>query len=330
MEERPNRTDVARCVLHRHGMVHARGVVRTLRSAYVACDAARGARAAERVWACACSACSCLRRKRLLRLPRRTKVARMQSPPSGGSASRAARRRQIVRRRRAALAIGLAVVVLAVTAAYAMPTPQPAAIPQKCSAIALGSPTAENPSRVVVAELEGAQLFLPLPTDAITAVAFRPADDPNAVAFSPVGDRVDETKASKTQHAVQYYFMDGGGEERGPSTSALDVGGVPGSCVYAPVDGQVVAVKTYRLLGAHKDCELRIQLAADPSLLLLLSHIEDPVVHVGDRVMAGTTALGRLRGFPKEMQQDLSRYTNDAGDHVQLIALRVAPNLATF
>ena len=45
-------------------------------------------------------------------------------------------------------------------------------------------------------------------------------------------------------------------------------------------------------------------------------------------VQRGTTALGAVRGFPAALDQALSQYTSDTGDHVQLVVLRVTPELA--
>ena len=97
----------------------------------------------------------------------------------------------------------------------------------------------------------------------------------------------------------------------------------------SPADGQVAAVKTYSLLGRHADVEIDIRLAADPTLLLVITHVIGPKVHVGDQVAAGTV-LGRLRGFPADVEQSIRRFTNDAGDHVQLVVIRTAPDLAGF
>ena len=38
---------------------------------------------------------------------------------------------------------------------------------------------------------------------------------------------------------------------------------------------------------------------------------------------AGQTALGTVRGFPPQLHQDLRQFTNDNGDHVQLVAEQV-------
>jgi hypothetical protein len=66
----------------------------------------------------------------------------------------------------------------------------------------------------------------------------------------------------------------------------------------------------------------------DPSLLVIITHLGKPQVEIGDAVHAGDSALGVVRGFPVALDQALSRYTSDAGDHLQLVALRVTPDIA--
>ena len=86
---------------------------------------------------------------------------------------------------------------------------------------------------------------------------------------------------------------------RRPSTAGLDVGAVPGSTVVSPVDGKVVAIKTYSILGRYADIEIDIQLAGDPSLLLLVTHIVNPRSQVGDAGRgAARPRSGVVRGFP--------------------------------
>ena len=92
----------------------------------------------------------------------------------------------------------------------------------------------------------------------------------------------------------------------------------------------VQAVANSRFDANVADYEVDIQLSEDPSLLLVVTHLRKPRAKIGDDVRAGQTVLGRLRGFPKVVQQDLRQYTADAGDHLQLVVLRITPNLAGF
>jgi hypothetical protein len=235
-----------------------------------------------------------------------------------------------MRRRAVAVASGLLIVVLAVIAAYAVSSERPATVPVQTAAVEFGTPAPADPQRIVVAQLEGVDLLLPVRPDVTTAIAFHPVDSANAVAFSPIGDIAAGGATQKSGGQLRYYLMDGGGNDRWSSTSGLDVGGVPGAAVYSPVDGQVVAVRRYQLLGRHLDVEIDIAVTADPTMRLVMTHIADASVHVGDQVAAGVTLIGRIRAFPADVEQAISQFTNDAGDHVQLVALRVTPNLAGF
>jgi hypothetical protein len=231
------------------------------------------------------------------------------------------------------------VVLVAIVAAYSIPSQQPGQIPERKSGVTFGSAAEAMSNRVVVARLEGEDLLLPVRRQSSTAIAFHPVDDTNSVGLAPIGDRVSGgSLGSKLADVfagggnVRYYLMEGQGAERSSSTAGLDVGSVPGEAVFSPVDGRVTAVKSYKLLGRYEDVEVDIQLAADPSLLLKITHLRlgSPRVHMGDEVAAGATRIGEVRGFPTNVDQGISQFTNDAGDHVQIMAVRVAPDLAGF
>jgi len=244
------------------------------------------------------------------------------------------RRGQIRRRRAVALIVLVSLVAFGVWAAYAIPAETPAHVPASSALVSVG----ESPSSsedVVVARLEGVDVLLPVPREASTAIAYHAVDHTGTMAFSPAGENLSGGSIGQRLAAifakgggVQYYLM---GEEPGDgssSTAGLDVGAVPGSIVVSPVSGKVVAVKKYSILGRYPDVEVQVQLADDPSLLLIITHLAEPRVQMGDTVTAGHSAIGVLRGFPATLDQALSRYTSDAGDHVQLVALRVTPDLA--
>jgi len=251
--------------------------------------------------------------------------------PTPGPRRQAARRRAQVRRRRAlALAALVALAALSVWAAFAVSRPVSTRVPVAAAApTVLASPAGED--LVPVAEADGVDLLLPVSREVSTAVAFRPSDVAEAVSLTPVGrraaggdlgERLGDVLAGGGE--VAYALLDGAGEG---SCDVLEVGAVPGSPVVSPVDGRVVSLQRYRLLGRYPDVELRIQCADDPSLLVVVSHLRRPQVAVGDPVAAGRTSLAELRGFPASLQQSLGRLTSDAGDHVQIMVLRVEAGL---
>ncbi len=257
-----------------------------------------------------------------------------RSPASQRRRAKVRRRDQIRRRRAVALAVLVTLIVLAVWAAYAVPGQTPARVPQSAAMPAVdGSPAGAG--EAVVAQVEGLDFVLPVARDVTTAVGYHPVDNAGTVPFAPVGDRLSGGSLGQKLAdifagggTIQYYLMGAAGGERSSSTAGLDVGAVPGSTVVSPVDGKVTAIKTYSVLGRYRDVEMHIQLAPDPSLLLVLTHLVRPQVQIGDVVARGDTVLGSVRGFPATLDQALSRYTSDSGDHLQMMVLRVTPELA--
>lgn len=258
------------------------------------------------------------------------------SPAKGRRRAKALRRRQTKRRRAVALAVLVTLTALAVWAAYAIPGATPARVPATAALPTFGqSPSAAQD--VVLARVEDVELLLPVAREVTTAIGYHSVDHADTVALSPAGDLISGGGLGERLGdifagggGVQYYVMDGTGTELSAATAGLDVGAVPGSAVVSPADGKVVAVKSYRLLGRYADTEIDIQLAADPSLLLVITHLTRVRVQIGDQVTRGETVLGAVRGFSSGLDQALSAYTSDAGDHLQLTVLRVQPELAEF
>jgi hypothetical protein len=243
------------------------------------------------------------------------------------------RRRQVRRRRIVTIAVVVPLVIGAVWAAYAWPSPKPGRVPGPTVVSSFGQASSVD-RRVVVARLGGIDLLLPVKLEATTAVGFHPVDNANSVAFTPVGQRSDASSVAGSladifsNGGLRYVLMGGDGNDASNGAGGLDVGAVPGAFVYSPADGKVVAVSDYKLLGRYDDTEIQIQLAGDPSLLLVITHIVRPQVKIGDEVTAGESALGEVRGFPQAFDQQLRRYTADNGDHVQLVAVRVPTQLS--
>ena len=255
------------------------------------------------------------------------------SPANQRRRGKARRRTEIRRRRVVALVVFVTLISVAVWVAYAIPGQTPARVPASAAQPTFGSEV-ESDADVVVARVEGVDVLLPVAQQVPTAVAFHPVDGSDAVPFTPVGDRISGGGLGQKLAdifagggGIQYYLMGGEGVEQSSSTGGLDVGAVPGSPVLCPVDGKVTAIKRYSILGRYQDTEIDVRLAGDPSLLLVITHIAEPRVQIGDVVHRGTTTLGTVRGFSDSLDQSLSQYTSDNGDHVQLMVLRVKTEL---
>jgi len=159
------------------------------------------------------------------------------------------------------------------------------------------------PQRVVLARAGQVAVVLPVARRQVTAVLFHAVAEPGAINMTP---------SSAVPHAVA---ADDGGE---PGTSGVDVGAPAGTTVYSPVDGVVTAVVPHRIAGRPEGLEIIIT----PSE----SHIEpgpDGIVpQVGTSVGAGRTVIGRVRDLSRVATFDIARYTNDAGNNVQVDLLR--------
>lgn len=88
---------------------------------------------------------------------------------------------------------------------------------------------------------------------------------------------------------------------RGRGTSnmtAADCAVKPNSIILAPVTGTVMMVKNYRLYGVYKDVQLEILPdATSPKIRVVVLHVQDPRVKVGDRVEGGVTPIATVRHF---------------------------------
>jgi len=257
----------------------------------------------------------------------------MQHGSGNGRIATRSRRGRVRRRRLAAVVVVATLVIVAVWIAYAWPSQAPALVPTPGTATPL-APSGGDPQRIVVAYLQGIAVLLPVPLSDATAVAFQPVDDRHAIAFAPVGRLGDPSGPGGALAAIfasgglRYYTMKGDSSASSAPTAGLDVGAVPGSTVYAPVDGQVTAVTDYLLLGRYPDTEVDLQLAGDPSVILQITHLAGAQVTIGDTVTAGQTVLGAVRGFPAQLDQPLRQFTTDDGDHVEMVAEPVPTQLS--
>ena len=108
----------------------------------------------------------------------------------------------------------------------------------------------------------------------------------------------------------------------GPTMSAIDCGGPVGATVYAPVSGKVVLVKQYELYELYDDVQIHIQPEGRPDLDVVLIHLENPTVNIGDTVEAGVTPIAHIRDVYEYIgdSMQLKQYTaeGDNGNHTHI------------
>jgi hypothetical protein len=172
------------------------------------------------------------------------------------------------------------------------------------------------------------RLQMPIAQARRTAIGYHAAPD-GALALSPLGHQGNEGVLQRVFHKV---FGGGGGAPTwyrlsGGPTSALDVGALPGTDVYAPVDGTVIGITPYVVAGHRYGSRIDIQPQSAPSLIVSLTQLRaDASLAVGANVVSGATRLGVVVDLSRVERQALARYTNDAGNHVS-VELRPAVSL---
>ena len=252
---------------------------------------------------------------------------------SAAARNRRAHHQAVRRRRRVAGLVVLAIVALVtllLTAfGSAKPSSRAALSPAPVNRLLPSGP----PSPQVIA-LEGAlRIQLPVAQSRLTAVGYHASGD-GAVALQPLGSQANPGTLTRLARrvfgsggrGVRWYQLSGG---EGPGTAALDVGALPGTDIYAPVDGTVVGLTPYIINGQRFGSELDIQPTGAPSFVVSITHVKpDPSLTVGSSVASGTSKLGVLLDFSRVEEQALARYTQDAGNHVE-IEVRPTAALAT-
>jgi len=192
---------------------------------------------------------------------------------------------------------------------------------QRISVADIGAPTQTQPYPPQIVAVRGpVRLQMPISQGRATAIGYHSADD-GAMTLAPIGQQGNAGVVQRVFHAV---FGGGGGHPLwyqldGGSTSALDIGATPGTDVFSPVDGTIVGVSPYIVAGHRFGSRIDIQPQSAPSLVVTLTQLRsDPAITVGSNVVSGRTKIGAVVNLAPYERQALSRFTNDAGNHVSV------------
>ena len=139
-------------------------------------------------------------------------------------------------------------------------------------------------------------LELRLPSDDPVVVGFHEASQSAALPMLPIGTIRDNANTTRfvappdRADGAEYLVMSSRG--RAPAaTSAVDVMLRDDDPVLSPVDGTVTDVRAYHLYGRYPDHRIEITPLGRPDLRIVLIHVRDVAVAVGDTVEAGRTPL---------------------------------------
>lgn len=172
-------------------------------------------------------------------------------------------------------------------------------------------------------------LDLLLPDEQVLMVGFHEASMPDALAFDPVGSITANENTTKftappaDPNGPDYVVLSSRGRPR-PATSAVDLVMADDTPVMSPVDGVVVDVKPYALYGKYPDTRIEIRPTAAPDHRVVLIHVSDVRVAVGDEVVAGRTGIaGGPNRFP--FASHIDRYfERDRWPHVHIEVKRLS------
>ena len=234
----------------------------------------------------------------------------------------------------AVLGIGVALLASAAGNRAATTTPAsaqdntPAATAEVVPAEPLREPTQ------VFATYRSLNLRLPIDPSCITALAFHQASGDKALDMDSLAPDADMAQAAKvkavasgtsaeTTGAVQAVWQGSvlrlwRSNRTGKPDTAADVGADPGTDVYAPVSGTIAQVRAYELYDKYPDYEIHITPDGWPEIDLVMLHVDDLSIAVGDRVVGGATRIACVRQMSDKIDIQLGGYTKNGGDHVHI------------
>ncbi len=250
--------------------------------------------------------------------------ATMASPRSRQAARLRDRRRRAQRRARRLVllsAIGALGVVTLLLTAFGSSGSSPVASPLAAETVSSEDAAAVRPRPQVLATIGNLRVQLPVAAGSLTAIGFHGSSD-GALALQPVGRQANKGILARLWHRIagsgkespRWYQLEGGA-----GTEELDVGAAPGTDVYAPVQGSVVAVSDLVVGGKYVGSRIDLRPSQSPSVMVSVLHVQpDRVIAVGTPVLAATSKLGRLVNVAAVEEQALAAHAPHDGNNVSI------------
>ena len=251
----------------------------------------------------------------------------MNATPRSRHAARLRAHRRRAQARARWLVLGVAVsVLLAITFAVTAFSGEESPSAAPTTSVPMSAPvTTTRPQPLVLATVGNLRIQSPVAEDGVTTVGFHSSGQ-GALVLQPVGPQANEGLLARLWHRIT------GSERRGlpwyqlesGSLQTMDVGAVPGTDIYSPVDGTVVAIRDQIISGRRVGAEIELRPSSAPSLVVALQHVDpDPALSVGENVAAGSSKLGTVVDITRYERQSLARYSGDRGANV---AIQVFPS----
>src|SRR6476659_5811807 len=237
----------------------------------------------------------------------------MASPRSRQAARLCERRRRAQRRARRVVVLSvlavLGVVTLLFTAFGSSGSSDPA--PIAIETVSLADAAAVRPRPQVLASIGNLRIQLPVAAGALTAIGFHGSND-GSLSLQPVGRQANAGLLERLWRRIA-----GSGRES-PRWYQL-VGAAPGTDVYAPVKGSVVAVSDLVVGGKRVGSRIDLRPSESPSVMVSVMNVRpDPSIAVGTPVLAASSKLGTAVDVASVEEQALAAHAPDGGNNVSI------------
>lgn len=172
------------------------------------------------------------------------------------------------------------------------------------------------------ARVESLYLYLPVKIEQLRGVGFHEAEKTNAVTLEPLGECLEndnpyETRINYTNtdffifnRFPQYWIMLSRGRPTN-ATTACDIAISKGAKVKSVIDGYVYDIKPYLLYGYIPDYELWLRPANRYDYLVVILHLDELKVKIGERVLQGQTILGYPIDLSSDLNPDINKYLDE-------------------
>jgi len=196
------------------------------------------------------------------------------------------------------------------------------AAPIAIETVSSADAAAVRPRPQVLASIGNLRVQLAVAAGALTAIGFHGSGD-GSLSLQPVGRQANEGLlarlwrriAGNGRQSPRWYQLEGGPA----GTNVLDVGTAPGTDVYAPVKGSVIAVSDLVIGGKRVGSRIDLRPSEAPSVMVSVENVRpDPAIVVGTPVLAATSKLGTAVDIASVEKQALAAHAPEGGNNVSI------------
>lgn len=182
-------------------------------------------------------------------------------------------------------------------------------------------PRLETQDAVAFAQIRGVglKLYLPAPKSKIYGIGYHQAYNPQALALDslePLVDTAGREVAIGTSLGTPKAFVMANRGRASLANSSVDVAVIDRTVLKSPVTGRVLAVVPYLLYGKYEDVRVDILPKGAQNIKVALTHVDKIMIKVGDKVIAGKTAVGQPRRLIFNSQID--KYVGQPVAHIHI------------